>query len=144
MVFVDANVCLRYLTRSDDPVAREMERLAARLIHEVERGIVTITASEVVLHEIAYALVSKRHYGLDHHTVADFLRTIISLPGMRLARGEKSLYLRAIDIFADRPGLEMADSIVAARSERLGIPLATFDLRLAKLPGLDVWPPDRP
>lgn len=139
MIFVDTNVFLRYLTRSENPDVQEMERLAAHLIDDVERGIETITTSEVVLHEIAYVLTSKRHYALDHHTVADFLRTFISLPGMRLARGEKTLYMRAIDMFADDPVLGMADAIVAARSERLGVPLATFDRRLARLPSVEIW-----
>lgn len=139
MIFVDTNIFLRYFTRSTDPDVQEMERLAVRLIDDVESGLETITTSEVVLHEIACVLMSSRHYKLDHHTVADFLRAIVILPGMRLARGEKSLYLRAIEILDNNPGIGMADCLVAARSERLGIPLATFDRRLAKLPGIEIW-----
>ncbi len=141
MIFVDTNIFLRYLTRSDDPHVQEMERLAAKLIDDVDRGIETITTSEVVLHETAYVLTSDRQYKLDHRTVAEVLRTIVSLPGMRLARGEKSLFLRAIEIFGDVPGIGMADAIIAARSERLGIPLATFDRRLAALPFVESWFP---
>lgn len=142
MIFVDTNIFLRYFTRSDNPHVQNMERLAARLIDDVERGLETITTSEVVLHEIAFVLMSDRHYKLDHRIVAGFLRTIVSLPGMRLARGEKSLYLRAIEILGDNPGLGMADCLIAARSERLGIPLATFDRRLAALPTVEAWHPN--
>lgn len=141
MIFVDTNIFLRYFTRSDDPDTQKMEWLASRLIDDVERGVETITTSEVVLHEIAHVLMSDRHYKIDNRTVADFLRTIVLLPGMRLARGEKVLYLRAIEILSDNPGLGMADSLIAARSERLGIPLATFDRKLAALPSVEAWHP---
>lgn len=138
MIFVDTNVLLRYLTRSEDPRVQTMESEATLLFDQVLDGQETITTSEVVIHECAYVLMSSSHYGLDRETVAGYLGLIVNADGMRLPRGEKSLFLRALDLFATYP-IEMADALVAARSERLGIPLATFDKQLAGLSAVEPW-----
>ena len=97
------------------------------------------TLSEVVLHECSFILASKHHYAVPPKQIADYLSEILNLAGMRLPRGEKSLYLRALAIYRDNSKLELADSIIAARAERLGVPLATFDKLLSRLPFIEVW-----
>jgi predicted nucleic acid-binding protein len=141
MIFLDTNVVLRYLTRSNDPVVQAMEQQAIALFDAVEREEELVTISEVVLHEVAYILMSRHHYGLESSLVAGYLNALIELRGMRLPRGERSLFLRALELFENYPGLEMADCLVAARSERLGIPLATFDRKLNELPIVESWFP---
>jgi predicted nucleic acid-binding protein len=46
-----------------------------------------------------------------------------------------------MEIFAEYPKLEYSESLIAARAEWLGVPLATFDKRLARLPQLTLWQP---
>ncbi len=142
MIFLDTNVVLRYLTRSNDPAVQVMEQQAAALFDAVERGEELVTTSEVVFHEAAYILMSKSHYGLERSLVAGYLNALLELGGLRLARGERSIIQRALVLFESNPGLELADCLVAARSERLGIPLATFDRRLAALPTVEPWHPN--
>lgn len=139
MIFLDTNVIIRYLTRSPDPLVQAMERQALHLFEFVERGEETVTTSEVVLHEVAYVLMSKRHYGVDRLTVASYLRALLRLRGLHLPTGERKVYSRAIELFGSHSGLSMADCLVAARSERMGIPLATFDGPLGNLPVIDRW-----
>lgn len=141
MIFIDTNILLRVLTTSDDPRIQESETDARQLFQDVIDGHEEITTSEVVLHEAAYVLKSRQHYGLDNETIADYLSVVMSLPGLHLGQGEKPIFLRAIEIFRNYPKIEMADALVAARAERSGIKLATFDRRLANLPFVDAWEP---
>lgn len=139
MIFVDTNVILRYLTRSSDPAVQVMEQQAAALFDAVERGEELVTTSEVVFHEAAYILVAKNHYGLERSLVAGYLNALLGLSGLRLPRGERAIIQRALELFEHNSGLELADCLVATRSERLGIPLATFDRKLAALPSVQPW-----
>jgi predicted nucleic acid-binding protein len=139
VIFVDSNVILRYLTFSPEPHLQAQQRQAAALFAAVQRGEQTSTTSEVVLHEVAYVLTSKRTYGVPREDVADYLRTIVDLTGMRFPTGEKTLFLRAIELFGNHPAIKMADALVMARAERLHIPLATFDRDLDRLPYAESW-----
>lgn len=139
MIFIDSNVLLRYFISTSEPHLLQLRHKAVALFNAVERGELTITISEVVLHEVAYVLTSKRLYGLPRSEVAAYLATIVSLPGMRLARGEMSLFLQAIDYFGKHTSIKMADALVIARAERQRIPLATFDKALNRLPYAESW-----
>jgi predicted nucleic acid-binding protein len=142
MIFLDTNVILRYLTRSKDPAVQVMEQQADSLFVAVERGEELVTTSEVVFHEAAYILMSNSHFGIERSLGGGFLGALLALEGLRLPRGERSTIQRALELFESNPGLELADCLVAARSERLGIPLATFDRKLAALPSVEAWHPD--
>jgi predicted nucleic acid-binding protein len=144
MIFIDANVFLRFFAPPDTPESVTMQTVARSLIEAAVRGEEDVTTSEVVLHEVAYILTAKKHYGLPVTDVIAYLASIIQMPGMKLARGEESIYLRALDILAANPRLEFSDSVIAARTERLGVPLATFDEALAKLPFISRWQPNKP
>lgn len=141
MIFLDANVILRYLVVPSTPEIRAMAETARTLFAAVERGEEEITTTEVVLHEVAYVLAAKTHYGLPVAEVTSRLRTILGVPGFRLARGQKRLYLRALDLWDAHPTLGFADAIVAASVEARGIPLATFDAHFDRVPGLPRWSP---
>lgn len=142
MIFLDTNLILRYLTQSRDPAEQAMEQQAAALFDAVERGEELVTTSEVVFHEAAYILMAKSHYGLERALVAGYLGALLDLSGLRLPRGERSIIQRAIELFEHNPGLDMADCLIASRSERMGIPLATVDRRLAALPSVQAWSRD--
>jgi predicted nucleic acid-binding protein len=141
MIFVDTNVFLRFFDGPGTPEATEMYNAAEALIHSAVRGEEDLTTSEVVLHEVAYVLSSNKHYNLPAPEVATYLLTILQIPGLKLPRGDKQLYLRALEIYSAIPKLEFSDSIIAVRAERLGASLATFDERLGKLDLVTRWQP---
>jgi len=85
---------------------------------------------------------SDKHEKKSTQEIVDLVRSLISLEGFRFERDEKQLFLRALEIYEANPKLEYSDSVVAARVEALGIPLATFDKRLGKLPTVTRWVPE--
>jgi predicted nucleic acid-binding protein len=143
VIFVDTNVFLRSFDGPGTPQETKWYEAAEALFEAAARGEEEVTTSEVVLHEVAYVLGSSKHYKLPATEIARYLRSIIQLPGLKLPRGDNRLYLRAIDIYSANPKLEFSDSIIAARAERLGASLATFDERLAKLDIVTRWQPPR-
>lgn len=81
MIFPDTNVFVRYLVQPATPELRAMAEAAKALFTAAERGDEEITTTEVVLHEAAYVLASKAHYGLPVVDVTAALATILRLPG---------------------------------------------------------------
>lgn len=143
MIFLDANVFLRYLVQPSTPAIQAMAETARSLFEAVERGEEEITTTEVVLHEVAYILAAKAHYGLPVATITTGLRTLLRLPGFRLGRGQKRRYLRALDLWDAHPTLGFADAIVAATVEQQDIQLATFDTDFDQIPSIKRWQPPR-
>ena len=141
MIFLDANFFLRHLTRATTSELERMQAIASALFEAIERGDVEATTAEVVLHEVCYLLSSKKHYGLTWPEIADYLTPLVRLSGLKFGRGEKRVYLRALEIVAAHPKLEFADSIIAARCEASDMQLATFDKALATFPGVNHWTP---
>ena len=143
MIFLDANVILRYVTRPTTPDVRALHETSKALFRAVRRGDEEVTTTEVVLHEVAYILASKAHYNLAAADVATTLKSFLRLRGVKLPTGEKRLYLRALDLYAAHPRLGFADAIVAERVRAAGIPLATLDAHFDHLPGITKWQPPK-
>ena len=141
MIFVDANMILRYLTVPTTPELRAMHEAATALFRQVRRGEEEVTTTEVVLHEVASVLAAKAHYNLPAVDVAAALKSFLRLRGLRLPTGERRLYLRALDLYAAHPRLGFADAIIAERVRAAGVPLATFDAHFDRLPGITRWQP---
>lgn len=62
MIFLGTNIVLRAVTVPHTPQDQQRQLIALDLLERVGEGVETATASEVVLHEIAYNLVSPRQY----------------------------------------------------------------------------------
>lgn len=139
MIYIDTSVILRYLTSSSVPKTQRLEREASALFAAISRGELTATFSEVVLHEVAYVLTSKRNYDLDRDFVMELLRTIVEMPSFQFHRGQKAHLLRAIELFGSHSTIGMADALMVAHAETRAIPLATFDESLDKLPYAESW-----
>lgn len=127
MIFLDANYFLRYLTQPDSPDNQAKSDRASALFEAVERGDIDATTSEAVLAEVAFVLASKRQYHLPADVIAAYLAPIIRMRGLKLPRGRKRLYLRALEIWAMRPSLGFGDALTVATIEETGFDLATFD-----------------
>lgn len=141
MIFLDANVFLRALVDPTTPELHAMAEVARALFLSVERGEEEATTTEVVLHEVAYVLASKSHYGLPVPEITTALATILRLPGFRLPRGEKQRFLQALDLWEMYPNLGYADALVATTAILRGASLATFDHDFKRIPGLTHWQP---
>lgn len=142
MIFVDANVFLRYLTSAQTNADLPRKAHARSLFAQIETGDLLASASEVVIHEVCFILTSPKHYRYTAETVAPELATIIKWPGFVFPMADKLIYLRALEIWMHHPRLEFSDSVIAARCERAGHELATFDRHFRDLPFLQLWQPE--
>lgn len=142
MIFVDANVFLRYLTPAATPADLPRKTQARSLFDRLQTGDVLATTSEVVLHEVSFILGSSKHYGHTAATIAPQLSAMIQWPGFVFPMTDKAVYVRALEIWERRPVLEFSDAVIAARCERSGHELATFDKHFRELPFLQFWQPE--
>jgi predicted nucleic acid-binding protein len=140
MTFVDANYFVRAIVEPT-PETLTQHETAKALFRAVARGEEEATTSEAVLAEVSFVLNSKRQYGLPPAEVAARLTPILALPSLSLPRGRTRLYLRALELWSERPRLGFVDALTAAEVEHTGIPLATFDRDFDGIPGITYWRP---
>jgi predicted nucleic acid-binding protein len=114
MEFLDANIFLRYLTK-DDPVKAER---CFELFQKLKSKEIQVTASESVLAEVVYVLVSRSLYNQSRERVRELLLPLITLPGLKIPHRQS--FLKALDLFA-RTSLDFEDALSLAHMERLGI-----------------------
>jgi predicted nucleic acid-binding protein len=141
MIFLDANIFLRYFAPSSDPLTLAMQDTASNLFLQIEAGNMEATTSELVLHDVLSFMTAKQHYNVPVEQAVDMIEYAIRMRGFQLAAGEQSTYLRALALWKSRPSLGFADLVIAARCEINGWELATFDEQLGSLPNLTRWNP---
>ena len=141
MIFLDANLILRYIANVETDDQVRMQRVAGDLMLALEAGIVEATTSEVVLHEVCFVMTSRRQYGVSVNDAITALEPILRLPALKFPSGDREIYLRALEIWERNPKLEFSDSVIAARCEINGWELATFDETLGSLPNVARWHP---
>jgi predicted nucleic acid-binding protein len=142
MTFVDANIFLRFMTAAATPADVLYKARARTLFDKIESGELLATTSEVVLHEVCFILGSSKHYRLTADKIAPELSAMIQWPGFLFPLNDRSIYLRAFELWEAFPKLEFSVSVIAARCERAGHELATFDRHFADLPFIQLWQPD--
>lgn len=113
MLFIDANIFVRYLT-GDDP-AKAKRCLA--LFQRTKQNEVTVTTSEAVIAEVVYVLSSKI-YGLRRSDIVVRLRPLLTLPNLKLLY--RSVFLRALELYV-RHNVDFEDCLTAAYMERKNI-----------------------
>lgn len=139
MIFIDTNVFVAMVGRVDADANRGQQIAALDLLARMTEPSVAASTSEGVIIETARMLRSSLGGGLSTEVTADRLRAIINLPGLWLS--PKHIYLRALDIWADRPGLGFVDALTLAYVEQGDIELASFDRQLLRSPGVTpYWP----
>lgn len=139
MIYLDANYFLRYLTEPDSPTNQVRHERAAALFAAVDRREEEVTTSEAVLAEVAFVLASKRQYHLSAATIVAYLAPIIRMRGLKLPRGRKRLYLRALDIWATNQRLGFVDALTVATVEGTDLDLATFDSHFDTMSDVRLW-----
>jgi predicted nucleic acid-binding protein len=123
----------------DGPDNQARHDIAGALFEAVELGEEEATTSEAALAEVAFILASKRQYNLPPAEIAAYLSPIIRLQGLRLPRGRKGLYLRALEIWSDLPRLGFVDALTVATVEHSELRLTTFDADFDSLPNIRRW-----
>jgi predicted nucleic acid-binding protein len=136
VIFVDANVFLRFFVAPGTPQDRTMALQVAELFRRVRDEEEKIMTSEAVIAEVAFIATSKTHYGMTRGDVVDLLKSVLQLSACSLSA--KSTCLLALDVWVAHPKLSFPDALGAAYSEDMNVELATFDERLIRLP--DVIP----
>lgn len=139
MIFLDANIFLRFFTQSPDPENQRRGEIAKALIGAISRGEIHATTSEVVLHEVEYVLGSDKQYGLTKAQILDCLKFAIGLSGLRFSREDRWCYERALEMLEAYPPLRLSDSIIAARCEYHEHILATFDTHFDRVDSVQRW-----
>jgi predicted nucleic acid-binding protein len=140
MILIDANVFLRYLTHPDTDKLRAMNRMAMGLMEKIQSGELVATTSEVVLHEVCFILGSTKHYSNIASDIIIAMRDILMWPGWVFPSGDHETYLRALDLWEGYSALEFSDAVIAARCERGGRDLATFDRHFDAIASIGRWP----
>jgi uncharacterized protein len=132
MRWLDTNILIRYLTGDD--AAKAAASLA--LIQRVELGNEEIQTCEAIICETVYILSSRALYRLSHTEIRDRLAPVINLRGLKLPN--KRLYLRGLDIFAERRSLDFEDALSVAYMENEGITeLYSYDTDFDRIPGIN-------
>ncbi len=134
MIVVDANVIVRHLTDPVTPHDESRAQQATAFFEALQAGVVEITTSEAVLAEVVYILWHPRHYGAPRSVVVDGLSSLLRPRGCRMPT--KDICLHALAVWETSPKLSFPDALGAAYSELRGHELATFDVALARTPGV--------
>ena len=132
MRFLDTNVILRYLTRDDEVKADACYQLFQRVRHGDEE----VLTCEAVVSEVVYVLASHRlPYRLGHEEIRRRLVPLLALRGLKLP--QKSVYIRALDVYASFSRLDFEDALVVAHMERQGITdILSYDKDFDLVPGV--------
>jgi predicted nucleic acid-binding protein len=142
MIYLDTNIFLRFFVKPTDPEGQRRSKIAETLIRRVANNEVNATITEVVLHELAYTLGSRKQYGKSPEFVHSRLKFIVELPGLRLSRDDRYCYGRALELLEQLPKIEFSDAILAARTEYRDSELATFDRHFDAIDSVRKWNPD--
>lgn len=134
MIFVDASTFLRYLAVAATPQDDVNAYRARALFTAVSDGLAEITTSEAILAEVVFILSHPRHYGVPRLEVASKLQPLLQPRGCKLS--DKVVCLHALGLWVAHEKLSFPDAVGAAYSELRGYDLATFDVVLARTPGV--------
>ncbi len=130
MIFIDANIFIRHLTR-DDP---QKAQACFNLFRRAERNEINLTTAESVIAEVVYVLSSRQLYNIPRDEIRRLLRPLLSLPGLKLAH--RGMYLRALDLYAAYP-IDFADALLAAQMEQQHVTeLYSYDKDFAQVTGI--------
>lgn len=131
MRFLDTNIFIRYLTGDDPAKAAACFDLFRRL----NGGQETCTTCEAVIAEVVYVLASRATYNLPPAAIRDRLAPLLGLTGLRLPN--RAVYLRALDLLTEHPGLDFEDCLLAAHMERAGeAELYSYDRDFDRIDGV--------
>ena len=125
---------MRALVQPVTPNDASMATQAVALFRRARRAEIVITTSEAIVAEVVFILSARNHYGMARQDVRSRLRPLLLVRGFRF--DAKPVCLRALDEWQQRSQLSFPDALAAAHAELRDHELATFDQKLAALPGI--------
>lgn len=137
MIFLDANIFLRLLTRSSDPRVQRMHQLAGDLLRQADEAHLEVTTSDAVIAEVAFILTSRAHYNLAVDDAAARIATIVRVRGFKFR--DKRVILQALDLWTVHPTLGFVDALTASYARQPGVELATLDRDFDQVSGISRW-----
>lgn len=133
MIVVDTNILVRYLIADPrEPQTRVAVDFVDTRCSQEKPAVVT----PVVLAELVWVLGSR--YGFEKPDILAALEAIAHNANLRFEPEEE--VLSAFDAYRDH-AVDLADCLIAARAEALGITAATFDRGAARLPPFQLLQP---
>lgn len=118
VLWVDANVLLRFLTGSPPEIAER----ASRLFGKAERGVLTLKVYPLVVAETVWVLQS--FYGYSKGEISEALIPLLSDYGFKIEGGKT--VLRALEVMAER-NADFADALLAEVALSGDESVASFD-----------------
>jgi predicted nucleic acid-binding protein len=112
MIFLDANIILRALSRANGLAVKRMNDSAADLFRLAEQGAVEVTTSAAVIAEVAFILTAKAHYQLAVSEAAGRLSRLLQLRSVILR--DKVVVFEAFEIWETKPKLGFVDALTAS------------------------------
>jgi predicted nucleic acid-binding protein len=132
---IDTNVFVRAIAPNSTRQDELMRQVAVRLFDHIGTGVEEAWTLENVVNEVLYVLCVP--YGLSRTDALDLFLPLFRLEGLRIAR--KRLYADALELFRNDSALDFTDCVLAVFAKEDGYELATFDRRLARTAGVEVY-----
>jgi len=114
VIFLDANIILRYLVQ-DDP---KKSKYCYELFQKVKNGDIEIMTCEAVIAEVVYVLSSPKLYNLPRDEICSILLPILNLNRLKIF--QKQLYIIALNIYASN-NMDFEDAICVAYMQKYKI-----------------------
>src|SRR5438552_3486885 len=114
-----------------------MREAALRLFAGIETGVEEAWTQESVVNEVLFVLCSSRHYGLSRPDALNRFLPFFNLDGLGIVR--KRLYSDALELFGSVAALDFTDCVLAIYAKEDDYELTTFDRRLARTAGVEVY-----
>lgn len=135
MRLLDANIFLRALVNPQTEADQVRAHASGALFRRLASGEEEATTCEAIVAEVCYVLRSRAHYHLPPAEIAELLRPVLLLRGLKLPH--KRTYLRALDFWTAHAALDFEDVLLAAHRDRLGIDAITsYDTDFDKIQGV--------
>jgi predicted nucleic acid-binding protein len=142
MIFLDANVFLRWLAEPTTAADVDRNAIATAIFVRIGAGEIEATTSEAILAEVAFLLTSKRHYNITVEDAVAYLMGAVRMPGLKFAPGMKQRYVRALEIWGQRPRLGFVDALTVAIVEGRSHALVSFDRDFDPFDDIEYWRPE--
>ena len=126
--FVDANIFLRYFTKTDPQKAER----ARQLLERVERGEEKVTLAMLIVFETVFTL--ERTYKVPKAQIREMLVDVLSLRGIQLPG--KTLCFQALDVYCEK-NVSFVDAYVAVYMKSRALSeIYSWDTDFDKLSGI--------
>ncbi|MCC6173904.1 MAG: PIN domain-containing protein [Chloroflexi bacterium] len=126
---IDTSLLIRFFTR-DDPLKADRVR---QVLDRVETGQERVAISPIVVFETAFTLAHS--YKVSRARIRVLLEDLLSLRGVQLP--SKTIYLHALELYANHPQLSFGDAYNASYMAASGLTeLYSYDKGFDRLPEL--------